>query len=175
MKEKLAALVVKMKENKTMTIVIGVVALVLIIALIVGLVFAFSGTSYKKTVKQFAKALEDDSKVSNFVDKYVDARAIYAIGEIDDKEDYDSEFKKEYKNAKKSDYEDSADLVKTTLKYLAKANDGGKIKVKKIGKLEKYDDCKYFKQAEVTLENEDGDENDVTFIFYKGKLVSFDE
>ncbi len=172
MKEKLAALVVKMKENKAMTIVIGVVALVLIIALIVGLVMAFSGTSYKKTVKQFAKALEDDSKVSNFVDKYVDARAAYALSEIDDKDDYDSEFKKEYKKAKKSDYEDSADLLKTSLKYIAKQNDGGKIKVKKIGKLEKYDDCKYLRQAEVTMENEDGEEEEITFVFYKGKLVT---
>ena len=143
MKEKLAALVVSLKENKSKAIAIGVVALVVIVAIVLVLTTLLGRPSYKTTIKKFAQACKSEEKMEKFVKKYVDLRAIYAMKEADDPED----FKDEYKNAK--------------------------IKVDEIGKLKDYDDdCKQLKKAKVTLKNDDGDDLDVTIIFYKGKMVS---
>lgn len=168
MKEKLAALVVKFKENKKLSIIVGVVALAIII-LIVALVAIFAmRPSYKTTVRQFVKACESDKKMEKFVDKYVDYRALYAVEEADEPED----FKDEYKKAKKSDYkdEDFVDDVKDTFSNFV--TEDGEIKVKEIGKLKDYEDCEELSEAKVTLENEDGDEVDFKFIFYKGKMLT---
>ncbi len=169
MKEKLAALVVSLKENKSKAIAIGVVALVVIVAIVLVLTTLLGRPSYKTTIKKFAQACKSEEKMEKFVKKYVDLRAIYAMKEADDPED----FKDEYKNAKKDDYKDDdfVDDVKDSFKKFVSEDE--KIKVDEIGKLKDYDDdCKQLKKAKVTLKNDDGDDLDVTIIFYKGKMVS---
>lgn len=166
MKEKLAGLAVKMKEHKGLVIGILVAVLVVIVALIA--VFAMK-PSYKSTVKNFAKACQDEKKMEKFVDKYVDLRALYAMRQCEDPED----FKEEYKKAKKSDYKDEefVEDVKDAFKNFVSEDE--KIKVKKIGKLEKNEDCKEITEAKVTFVNpEDADEElDMKVLFYKGKML----
>ena len=166
--------------DKKVLAIIGVVA----VAVVLCLVFILGG-GYKKAVKQFAKAMTDEDKMDKFVEKYVDLKAIYAMDEVMKDDDVDKDdgkevakaFKKEYKKAKKDDYEDYEDSAKTTFGYFVMDDDDVKIKVKKIGKLEKYDENEAFKKAKVTLEmkkDDDEEEDSMYFIFYKGKVVGFE-
>ena len=91
----------KIKANKKMVAIAGIVILAIII---IAIIASQVGGSYKKTIKNFAKAMSDESKMEKFVDKNVNLRAIYALNKVEDKDNVSEEFKKAYKKAKKSDY-----------------------------------------------------------------------
>ena len=165
----------KIKANKKMFAIAGILILAIII---VAIIASQAGGSYKKTIKNFAKAMGDESKMEKFVDKNVNLRAIYAMGKVENKDNAGEEFKKAYKKAKKSDYmsddnnEDSYDFFKLFV------SDDAEMTIKKIGKLEKADELnvlnekieiKGLKKARVTFE-QDGEEGDADAYFYKGKL-----
>lgn len=165
----------KIKANKKMVAIAGIVILAIII---IAIIASQVGGSYKKTIKNFAKAMSDESKMEKFVDKNVNLRAIYALNEVEDKDNVSEEFKKAYKKAKKSDYmsDDNKEDAYGFFKLFV-TNDG-EITVKKIGKLQKTDELKILTQkveikglekASVTLE-QDGNEIDADAYFYKGKL-----
>ena len=165
----------KIKANKKMFAIAGILILAIII---VAIIASQAGGSYKKTIKNFAKAMGDESKMEKFVDKNVNLRAIYAMGKVENKDNAVEEFKKAYKKAKKSDYmsddnkEDAYDFFKLFV------SDDAEMTIKKIGKLEKADELnvlnekieiKGLKKARVTFE-QDGEEGDADAYFYKGKL-----
>lgn len=165
----------KIKANKKMVAIAGILILAIII---VAIIASQVNGSYKKTIKDFAKAMSDESKMEKFVDKNVNLRAIYAMGKIEDKDSANEDFKKAYKKAKKSDYmsddnkEDAYDFFKLFV------SDDAEMTIKKIGKLEKTDELnvlnqkieiKGLKKARVTFE-QDGEEGDADAYFYKGKL-----
>lgn len=165
----------KIKANKKMVAIAGILILAIII---VAIIASQAGGSYKKTIKNFAKAMGDESKMEKFVDKNVNLRAIYAMGKVENKDNAGEEFKKTYKKAKKSDYmsddnkEDAYDFFKLFV------SDDAEMTIKKIGKLEKADELnvlnekieiKGLKKARVTFE-QDGEEGDADAYFYKGKL-----
>ena len=101
--------------------------------------------------------------------------------DLDDEKALEKAFKKEYKNAKKADYEDSeyVDGVKSiyrTMSYLTATSDDVKIKIKDIGKLEKTKRLTMFRKADFTLEvSANGNTQEVKLygIFYNNKLVLF--
>lgn len=165
----------KIKANKKMVVIAGILILAIII---VAIIASQVGGSYKKTIKNFAKAMGDESKMEKFVDKNVNLRAIYAMGKVENKDNAGEEFTKAYKKAKKSDYmsddnkEDAYEFFKLFV------SDDAKMTIKKIGKLEKTDELnvlnekieiKGLKKARVTFE-QDGEEVDADAYFYKGKL-----
>ena len=165
----------KIKANKKMFAIAGILILAIII---VAIIASQAGGSYKKTIKNFAKAMGDESKMEKFVDKNVNLRAIFAMGKVENKDNAGVEFKKAYKKAKKSDYmsddnkEDAYDFFKLFV------SDDAEMTIKKIGKLEKADELnvlnekieiKGLKKARVTFE-QDGEEGDADAYFYKGKL-----
>lgn len=165
----------KIKANKKMVAIAGILILAIII---VAIIASQVGGSYKKTIKNFAKAMGDESKMEKFVDKNVNLRAIYAMGKVENKDNAGEEFTKAYKKAKKSDYmsddnkEDAYEFFKLFV------SDDAKMTIKKIGKLEKTDELnvlnekieiKGLKKARVTFE-QDGEEGDADAYFYKGKL-----
>lgn len=166
----------KIKANKKTVAIAGILILAIVI---VAIIASQAGGSYKKTIKNFAKAMSDESKMEKFVDKNVNLRAIYALGKVENEDSASEEFTKAYKKAKKSDYmsddnkEDAYDFFKLFVN-----SDDGEITVKKIGKLEKTDELKILnrkieikglKKASVTLE-QDGNEFDADAYFYKGEL-----
>lgn len=165
----------KIRANKKMVAIAGILILAIII---VAIIASQVGGSYKKTIKNFAKAMGDESKMEKFVDKNVNLRAIYAMGKVENKDNAGEEFTKAYKKAKKSDYmsddnkEDAYEFFKLFV------SDDAKMTIKKIGKLEKTDELnvlnekieiKGLKKARVTFE-QDGEEVDADAYFYKGKL-----
>ncbi len=165
----------KIKANKKMVAIAGILILAIII---VAIIVSQAAGSYKKTIKNFAKAMGDESKMEKFVDKNVNLRAIYAMGKVENKDNAGEEFTKAYKKAKKSDYmsddnkEDAYEFFKLFV------SDDAKMTIKKIGKLEKTDELnvlnekieiKGLKKARVTFE-QDGEEVDADAYFYKGKL-----
>ena len=165
----------KIKANKKMVAIAGILILAIII---VAIIASQVGGSYKKTIKNFAKAMSDESKMEKFVDKNVNLRAIYAMGKVENQDNASEEFKNAYKKAKKSDYM-SDDNKKSAYEFFKLfVNSDGEITVKKIGKLQKTDELKILtqkieikglKKASVTLE-QDGEEVDADAYFYKGKL-----
>ena len=90
----------KIKANKKMVAIAGILILAIII---VAIIASQVGGSYKKTIKNFAKAMSDESKMEKFVDKNVNLRAIYAMGKDEKQENAREEIKNAYKKAKKSD------------------------------------------------------------------------
>lgn len=165
----------KIKANKKIVAIAGILILAIII---VAIIASQVGGSYKKTIKNFAKAMGEESKMEKFVDKNVNLRAIYAMGKVENKDNAGEEFTKAYKKAKKSDYmsddnkEDAYEFFKLFV------SDDAKMTIKKIGKLEKTDELnvlnekieiKGLKKARVTFE-QDGEEGDADAYFYKGKL-----
>ena len=165
----------KIKANKKMVAIAGILILAIII---VAIIASQVGGSYKKTIKNFAKAMSDESKMEKFVDKNVNLRAIYAMGKVENQDNASEEFKNAYKKAKKSDYM-SDDNKKSAYEFFKLfVNSDGEITVIKIGKLQKTDELKILtqkieikglKKASVTLE-QDGKEVDADAYFYKGKL-----
>lgn len=165
----------KIKANKKMVAIAGILILAIII---VAIIASQVGGSYKKTIKNFAKAMGDESKMEKFVDKNVNLRAIYAMGKVENKDNAGEEFTKAYKKAKKSDYM-SDDNKKDAYEFFKLfVSDDAKMTIKKIGKLEKTDELnvlnekieiKGLKKARVTFE-QDGEEVDADAYFYKGKL-----
>ena len=165
----------KIKANKKVLSIAGTIILAIII---VAIIASQVGGSYKKTIKNFAKSMSDESKMEKFVDKNINLRAIYAMSKVEDQDNASKEFKKEYKKAKKSDYmsDDNKESAYNFFKLFV--NDEGEITVKKIGKLQKTDELKILnekveikglKKATVTLEQK-GQEVDAEAYFYKGKL-----
>ena len=73
----------KIKANKKMVAIAGIVILAIII---IAIIASQVGGSYKKTIKNFAKAMGDESKMEKFVDKNVNLRAIYAMGKVENKD-----------------------------------------------------------------------------------------
>lgn len=166
----------KIKANKKMVAIAGIVILAIII---IAIIASQVGGSYKKTIKNFAKAMSDESKMEKFVDKNVNLRAIYALNKVEDKDNVSEEFKKAYKKAKKSDYmsDDNKEHAYEFFKLFVNSDDE-EITIKEIGKLENTDELnvldqkieiKGLKKATVTLEQE-GNEIDADAYFYKGKL-----
>lgn len=168
-------LIEKIKANKKMVAIACVVILAIVIIAVASVAI---GGSYKSKIKDLAKAMSDETKMEKFVDKNVNLRAIYAMGEVEDEENVKEEFAKEYKKAKKSDYtsddtkEDAYDFFKLFV------TDGEEVKVKEIGKLEKTDELNIFsekveikglKKAKVTLES-DEEEIEADVYFYDGKI-----
>ena len=104
MKEKLMA-------NKNL--IIGLVAVV-IVAVVILCVSMFAKPSYKKQIKNWAKACESEEKMEKYVKKTANLRALYATFELmSDSDNWTKEadeiqeaFEKEYKDAKKKDYTD---------------------------------------------------------------------
>ena len=165
----------KLKANKKVLSIAGIVILAIIV---VAIIASQVGGSYKKTIKNFAKSMNDESKMEKFVDKNINLRAIYAMSAVENQDNASEEFKKEYKKAKKSDYmsDDNKESAYTFFKLFV--NDEGEITVKKIGKLQKTDELKILnekveikglKKASVTLEQNE-QEIDAEAYFYKGKL-----
>lgn len=166
----------KIKANKKIVAIAGILILAIII---VAIIASQAGGSYKKTIKNFAKAMGDESKMEKFVDKNVNLRAIYAMGKVENEDNAGEEFTKAYKKAKKSDYmsDDNKEDAYEFFKLFVNSDDE-EITIKKIGKLEKTDELnvldqkieiKGLKKATVTLEQE-GNEIDADAYFYKGKL-----
>lgn len=99
MKEKLMA-------NKNL--IIGLVAVV-IVAVVILCVSMFAKPSYKKQIKNWAKACESEEKMEKYVKKTANLRALYATFELmSDSDNWTKEadeiqeaFEKEYKDAKK--------------------------------------------------------------------------
>lgn len=165
----------KIKANKKMVAIAGIVILAIII---VAIVSSVAGNSYKKTIKDFAKAMSDESEMEKFVDKNVNLRATYAISKVEGEDNVDEEFTKEYKKAKKSDYMSDESKNDAYEFFKMFVTDEGEITVKKIGKLQDTDELNILtekveinglKKASVTLE-QDGEEIDADAYFYKGKL-----
>ena len=166
----------KIKANKKMVAIAGILILAIII---IAIIASQAGGSYKKTIKNFAKAMGDESKMEKFVDKNVNLRAIYAVSELKDVEDEDEfaeKFKEEYKKAKKADYtsdetkESAYDFYKTFAEEDIKMSDVGKIK--KTDKLDLYGteiEIKGLKVCSIKLEAE-GTKMSADAYFYKGKL-----
>lgn len=165
----------KIKANKKMVAIAGIVILAIII---VAIVSSVAGNSYKSKIKSFAKSMNDESEMEKFVDKNVNLRAIYAMSKVENEDNVDEEFAKEYKKAKKSDYM-SEDNKKEAYDFFKMfVNDEGEITVKKIGKLQSTDEIniltqkveiKGLKKASVTFVQND-EEIDADAYFYKGKL-----
>lgn len=160
----------KSKVNKKLILII--VIAVLVVAAIAVLVVSLVKPSYKKQIKEFAKACESEEKMEKYVEKYVNLKAIYAMRESEEAADFEDEYKK----AKKSDYKDDefVDEVKETFNYYV--SDDTEIKVKEIGKLEKCEeeDMEMFKVADVTFEikeDDDSEEVDMQALFYKGQII----
>ena len=86
----------KIKANKKMVAIAGILILAIII---VAIIASQVGGSYKKTIKNFAKAMSDESKMEKFVDKNVNLRAIYAMGKVENQDNASEEFKNAYKNS----------------------------------------------------------------------------
>lgn len=174
------------KNNKAM--IIGIVAVIAVIA-IVAICALLLKPSYKGQIKDFVASMSDEEKMDKFVEKKVNLRALYAMEQMekdenlnfDDEKAVEKAFKKEYKNAKKADYEkkEYVDSVKSLYKMMTQltaASDEVKIKVKDIGKLETYDELKMFQKADFTIEvssGENSQEVKLYGIFYKNKLVLF--
>ena len=162
--------------KKKIFVVLGIVIVIAIAAVVLFLNF---GKSYKSVAKDLANAVSSEEKMDKFVTKNFDFKALYAIQEVtsnddidlDDEKEVEKEFKKVYKKAKKSDYDDLEDEVKDFMKELVVDS---KIKLKDIGDLEEMDGYPFFKQAEATYEDEDGEEATLTLYFYKNKLVMID-
>lgn len=158
-------------------LIIGLVA-VIIVAIVIAIVANVAKPSYKKQIKEWAKACESDTKMEKYVKKYVNLRALYASIELmkdtdnwtKDEDELQEAFEKEYKEAKKKDYTDDDFVEDVTDMLMTTMDESGK--VTKIEKLEKDDDnLKGSKTAEFTAEF-DGEEYEGTASFYKGKLVS---
>ena len=165
----------KIKANKKIVAIAGIVILAIII---VAIVSSIAGNSYKKKIKNFAKVMNDESKVEKFVDKNVNLRAIYAMSKIENADNVAEDFAKEYKKAKKSDYMSDDNKKEAYDFFKMYANGEGEITVKKIGKLQDTDELniltqkieiKGLKKASVTLVQND-DEIDADVYFYKGKI-----
>ena len=170
MKEKLMA-------NKNL--IIGLVAVV-IVAVVILCVSMFAKPSYKKQIKNWAKACESEEKMEKYVKKTANLRALYATFELmSDSDNWTKEadeiqeaFEKEYKDAKKKDYTDDEFVEDATKMFYVEDYEG--IKITKIGKLEKDDDddrLKGSKKAEIEAEVDD-QKYEGTASFYKGKIVS---
>lgn len=170
MKEKLMA-------NKNL--IIGLVAVV-VVAVIIVCVSMFAKPSYKKQIKNWAKACESEEKMEKYVKKTANLRALYATFELmSDADNWTKEadeiqeaFEKEYKDAKKKDYTDDDFIEDATKMFYVEDYKG--IKITKIGKLEEDDDddsLKGSKTAEVEAEVDD-EKYEGTASFYKGKIVS---
>lgn len=165
----------KIKANKKMVAIAGIVILAIII---VAIVSSVAGNSYKKKIKDFTKSMNDESKMEKFVDKNVNLRAIYAMSKVENQDNVNEEFAKAYKKAKKSDYMSDDNKKSAYEFYKMFVNDEGEITVKKIGKLQNADEIniltekveiKGLKKASVTFEQND-EEIDADAYFYKGKL-----
>ncbi len=158
-------------------LIIGIVA-VIIVAIVIALVANIAKPSYKKQIKDWAKACESEEKMEKYVKKNVNLRALYATMELmkdtdnwdKDEDEIKEAFEKEYKEAKKKDYEDSEFIEDVTSQFMSVAEEKGK--VTKVEKLEKDEDApKGSKTAEFTVEF-DGKEFEGKASFYKGKIVS---
>jgi len=158
-------------------LIIGIVA-VIIVAIVIAVVANVAKPSYKKQIKDWAKACESEEKMEKYVKKNVNLRALYATIELmKDEENWDKDedeikeaFEKEYKEAEKKDYEDSEFIENIVDQFMNGEEEKGK--VTDIEKLEKDDDGpKGTKETEFTVEF-DGKEYEGKASFYKGKIVS---
>lgn len=164
----------KLKANKNL--IIGLVAVVVVALIIVG-VALFAKPSYKKQIKEFAKACENADKMEKFVKKNVNLRAYYAMQESEEPKDMDAEYKK----AKSKDYKDDEFVKKVVEAFKTYAEGETKIKVKEIGKMKKtssddgllgktLSEVKDMKTVKFKMEA-DGEEADCYAFFYKGKIL----
>ena len=166
-----------MKEKlKSKGLIIGIVVALIVVA--IACVALFGKPSYKSQIKKFAAACESEEKMEKYVKKYVNLREYYAMQESEEPKDMDEEYKK----AKKSDYKKDDfidDVVKVFGMYVGE--DGQKVKVEKIGKLEKipddkdnflstFSEIKGMKVAECTLKIDD-EEGKCYALFYKGEML----
>lgn len=164
----------KLKANKNLIIGLVAVVVVAVIILCVGL---FAKPSYKKQIKEFAKACASEEKMEKFVKKNVNLRAYYAMQESDEPKDMDAEYKK----AKSKDYKNDEFVDKVVEAFKSYAEGETEIKVKDIGKMKKtssddgllgktLSDVKDMKTVKFKMEAE-GEEVDCYAFFYKGKIL----
>lgn len=150
---------------------------VIIVALVILIVAIVAKPSYKKQIKQFSEACQSEEKMEEYVKKYVNLRAYYAMDEADEPED----FEKEYKDAKKKDYTDSEFIDKVVKAFSEYVIEDAEIEISDIGKLKKvtdddgllgkfFADIKGMKVAKCTMKAED-EELDCYAYFYKGKIL----
>lgn len=150
-----------------------------VIVVIVVVAFVLNHRSYKGVAKDFAKAVKSEDDMEKFVEKNFDARAYYVIEMMgkdsdlnkDDQAELKKYFNKEYRKAKKSDYEDSQEQLTEAMKHFVSDD---KLKFKSANDPEEVEDFKLLKKVKVTFEDEDDKEVSYDFYFYKKKLVLID-
>ena len=155
-----------------------ILAIVVIVA-VVAVAFVLNHRSYKGVAKDFAKAVKSEDDMEKFVEKNFDAKAYYVIEMMGKDSDLDKDdqaelkkyFNKEYRKAKKSDYEDSQEQLIEAMKHYVS---DGKLKFKSADDPEDVEDFKLLKKVKVTFEDEDDEEVSYEFYFYKKKLVLID-
>lgn len=154
----------KIKENKK--IAIGVLAVLLVIILIVIIANASNGkpSKYEDKIKTVVKALNSESKMKSAIKDVIDVKGAAAWQEADQESE---DFNKEYKKLKKDD--DEVEDMEKALKEYAK-NASEEYKVKSIKEPKRDSKNKKIWTVTATLE-EDGDEAQVKFVFYKGKVI----
>ncbi|MBR3133140.1 MAG: hypothetical protein IKG42_03605 [Clostridia bacterium] len=153
--------------------VVGAIAAVVVVAIVALLVF---GGGPKKAVKGFVAGMNkaDSKKIL----KYYDAKGAIAW----EKCDGDAEkFKDEYKDVDDDDAERAEEYIEKMADSLGDY-DKYSAKVEKIKEVKKQKGCSglYKVKAKVKTKYEyDGDEKEssdtVTFVVYKGKVISFDD
>ena len=160
--------------KKRTLIILGIYLIIIVIALIV----FFNSFRLKNPIKKFGNAVESKEKMEEYIDKYIDMRAVYALDQfmnsnrdidLDDTKAVEKEFKKIYKSVKKEDYEKFAEQYKKELTMFCVK--GKSMKYKENTKFEKAKDLSIFKHAQGKYVTEDGKEETADFYFYNNKLV----
>ena len=153
--------------------VVGAIAAVVVVAIVALLIF---GGGPKKAVKGFISGMNKAN--SKKVLKYYDAKGAIAWEKCDGKAE---DFKDAYDDVDSDDAEQAEEYIEKMVDRLGDY-DKYSAKVEKITKVEKQKGCSglYKVKAKVkTKIKDDDDEKEnsetVTFIVYKGKVISFDE
>lgn len=168
---------VKAVINKNLLIGLIMVVIVAVIIAVVGISNKEKTVDYKEQIKEFGKACASDEKMEEYVNKYVNLRAYYAMQNSSSPDKVDSQ----YKLATKDQYESASFVNKvlslfkmySTLKTELNITDIGEMEdVTSADKdiLQEFAEVKNLTKAKFTIENE-GQTAELYAIFYKGKML----
>ena len=165
-----------MKKKLIIGCVCVFIAIIAVIAVVVGI---NSKKSFPKTIaKDFTKAVKSDEGMEKFAKKYVDFKTAYVLtsinvknDEIQDKEKMEKRINEAKKGVDSDDVEEYRDKMIQDLKDFV--DEDVKLKVKKVNKIEEFKASPVCDQVTVVYTDENGDDVEYVFIYYKDKLVMF--
>lgn len=161
-----------MNKKIVLGLIIAAVAIILVLVTIFSPNGKFNNNYYNKVAEDFVDAVKSEENMGEFLKKYLNEKALYAYTSEDmyDTETMDDFVELFEKNVKNADVKDVAEGIEGYISgFKGFATYGLKIKLKNadMNESEDYRDFQYLK---ATYEDDEGEELNFYFDFYKNKL-----